>query len=83
MSSKKILKYNYEVLSIDTMYKTNKYKMPLIFFSRLTLLNNSYYIAFAFDWKLIFKVDNWILECIKDLYEYFNIFGPNVIFINT
>ena len=46
--SLKILKYNYNVLLMDAMYKTNKYKMSLIVIDELMPLNTSYYIVFEF-----------------------------------
>ncbi len=39
VSSQKNFKYNYEVLLINTTYKTNKYKMPLIVISGVISLN--------------------------------------------
>ena len=79
VSSHKILKYNREVLLIDATYKTNKYKMPLIIVSEVTPLNTSYYFAFTFVSKEVFEVYKWLLECVKDLYEYLNIPDPDVI----
>ena len=79
MSFQKIFKYNHEVLLIDATYKTNKYKMLLIIISRVALLNTSYYIAFTFVCKETFEVYKWLLEYVKDLYEYFDIFEPDVI----
>lgn len=54
--SQKIVKYNHKVLLINTTYKTNKYKMPLIIISRAMLLNTSYYIAFVYIFKEKFEV---------------------------
>ncbi len=79
VSSQKILKYNYEVLLIDAIYKTNKYKMPLIIISGVMPLNTGYYIAFAFVSKETYEVYKWLLECVKDLYKYLDIPDPNVI----
>ena len=64
---------------IDTTYKTNKYKMLLIIISKFTLLNTSYYVAFVFVSKEIYEVYKWLLECVKDLYKYFDIPDLNVI----
>lgn len=83
MSSQKILKYNHEILLTDTTYKTNKYKMLLIIVSRVTSLNISYYIAFAFVFKKIFKIYKWLFECIGNLYKYFDILNLDVIFTNA
>ncbi len=83
MSSQNILKYNYEVLLIDTTYKTNKYKMLLIIISGVTLLNTSYYVAFAFVSKKTYEVYKWLFEYVKDLYKYLDIPDLNVILTNT
>lgn len=80
--SQKILKYNYKVLLINTIYKTNKYKMYLIIISKITLLNISYYIAFAFIFKEIYKVYKWLLKSIQNFYKYFNIPNLNIILID-
>ena len=83
MSFQKILKYNHEVLLIDTTYKTNKYKMLLIIISGVTSLNTSYYITFVFVFKETFEVYKWVVECIKNLYKYFDIPDLNVILIDA
>lgn len=79
VSSQKILKYNHEVLLINATYKTTKYKMPLIIISGVMPLNTSYYVAFVFVSKETFKVYKWLLECVKDLYEYLDIPDLDVI----
>lgn len=56
ISLQKFLKYNYEVLLINIIYKTNKYKMPLIIISGVIPLNINYYIGFEFVFKKIYKV---------------------------
>lgn len=53
---KKILKYNYEILLIDAIYKTNKYKIFLIIINSVTSLITSYYIAYAFIFKKTYEV---------------------------
>ncbi len=57
--------------------------MPLILISGVPPWNISYYIAFAFVSKKTFEVYKWLLECIKDLYKYFDIPDPNVILTNA
>ena len=79
--SQKIFKYNHEILLIDAIYKNNKYKMPLIIISGVTLLNTSYYVAFANVFKETFEVYKWLLKCVKDLYKYLDI--PNLDIILT
>ena len=83
VSSQKILKYNHEVLLIDAIYKTNKYKMPLIIISGVTSLNTSYYVVFAFVSKETFKIYKWLFEYVKDLYEYLDISDRDVILTDT
>lgn len=83
MLLQKILNYNYEVLLIDTTYRTNKYKMPLIIISRVMPLNTSYYITFAFISKEIFKICKWLFKYVKNFYKYFDIPDSNVILTNA
>ena len=64
---------------IDETYKTNNYKMPLIIISGVTPLNTSYYVAFAFVSEETYEVYKWLLECVKNLYEYLHIPDLNVI----
>ena len=47
-SSQEVLKVNYELLIIDAIYKTNKYKLPLFIITGITTLNTLFYIGFAF-----------------------------------
>ena len=47
-ASQKILKKNHEVLTMDCIYKTNRYKMPFLIISGQTALNTNFYVAFCF-----------------------------------
>jgi hypothetical protein len=47
-SSRLITLMNWEVLIIDSTYKTNRYVMPLCIISTVTALNTSFYVAFTF-----------------------------------
>lgn len=60
--SQKIHKYNHEILLINIMYKTNKYKIFLIIINMIMLLNTSYYIVFIFVSKKIYWVYKWLLD---------------------
>lgn len=82
VSFQKILKYNYKIFIIDTIYKINKYKIFLIIINRITLLNISYYVVFIFVSKKTNKVYKWSLKFVKDFYKYFNISDLNVILTN-
>ena len=75
----KLLKLNYEVLLRDCKYKTNLYKMPLCIITRVTPLNTTYYVAFAF--LSAGTVDNYrsVLDAVKKLYEFLDIPDPKVI----
>lgn len=49
----KNFKYNYEILFIDAIYKTNKYETSLIIINVVILLNIKYYVDFEFIFKKI------------------------------
>ncbi len=82
MFSQKILKYNYKILLIDIIYKTNKYKIPLIIINEVTLFNTSYYVSFTFVSKETYKIYKWLFKYVKNLYKYLNILDLNVILID-
>ncbi len=79
ISSHKVLKLNYEVLLIDSIYKTNVYRMPLYIITGVTPLNTTYYVGFAFLSMETVEDYEWVLQCIKNLYLILDIPDPNVI----
>lgn len=56
ISFQKNFKYNYEVLLIYIIYKTNKNKILLIIISGVSLLNTSYYVNNNF---LLLIINYW------------------------
>ena len=75
----KVLKLTYEVMLIDCTYKTNVNKMPLCIITKVTPLNITYYVAFAF--LSVETVDDYhlVLSAVKKLYEFLDIPDPKVI----
>lgn len=51
--------------------------------SEVILLNTSYYMRFIFVFKEIYEFYKWLLEYIKDFYEYLDISDPIVILTDT
>lgn len=46
--SKQILKINWDIIFLNYIYKKNHYYMPLYVITKVTGLNTSFYIGFAF-----------------------------------
>ena len=78
-SSQLILELNWEVLILDATYKTNRYKIPLLVITRVTALNTSFYVGFAFM-KAEYTEDYvWVMEQLRDLYDELGIPWPDVL----
>lgn len=56
--------------------------MLLIMINGVTLLNTSYYVAFAFIFKETYEIYKWLVECVKNFYKYLDILNLNVILTN-
>ncbi len=68
-SSQIILKTNYEILIMNCIYKTNKYKMfSMIIFDQIEL-HKIFYVAFCFMFKEKQNDYVWIIKQLKALYE--------------
>jgi len=63
---------------MNSIYKTNCYKLSLLIISEVIALNISFYIAFDFILHEI--VDNyiWVLEQLKAVYRRLNLDDPEV-----
>ncbi len=68
-SSQIILKTNYEVLIMNCIYKTNKYKMLLMIIFDQIELHKIFYVAFCFMFKEKQNDYVWIMKQLKALYE--------------
>ena len=78
-TSKKMLKWNHEVLVIDCTYKTNRYRMPLLVISGQTALTTNFYVAFCFTAKETHSDYHWILTQLNTLYLQLELPSPLVI----
>ena len=47
-SSQQILSVNHEVLLMNCIYKTNKYRLPLLVICGVTTINTTFYVTFCF-----------------------------------
>ncbi len=77
-----ILKKNYEVLIMNCIYKTNKYKMFLLIISDQTCLHIIFYVAFCFMTQKTIVDYAWVLKQLKNLYLQLNINNFDVIIID-
>jgi hypothetical protein len=65
---KELLVHNYEVLVLDSTYKTNRFKLPLVNIVGITLINR---LFFAGRFVKSEKVEDYVyvFESIKELYD--------------
>ena len=79
---KKILRKNFEILVMNCIYKINKYDMSLMIIMSHTAIDTSFYIDFAFLEKKEQKNFEWLLNCLRCLYEYYEFKHADVIVID-
>ncbi|KAJ1390985.1 OTU domain [Sesbania bispinosa] len=74
----KLLNLFFIVLIIDTTYKTNKYRLPLLEVVRVTSIELTFSVAFAYMEQE--KADNfmWVLEKLKSMISFLDV-SPQVI----
>lgn len=77
-SSQEILKTNHEVLIMDTTYKTNRFKMPLLIISGSSALHTNFYVAFCFIAQEKTPDYTFAMEQMKSLYETLELPPPTV-----
>lgn len=78
-SAQKILKFNYEVLVMNCIYKTNVYRMPLCIINEVTVMNTTFYAGFCFLSKEGYEDYCWVLEFYKNLLVSLDIPDPTVV----
>lgn len=78
-SSSTILETNHEVLAMDCIYKTNKYRMPLLIIIGQTALNGNFYVAFCFMANEAKEDYFWVLVQLLTLYTRLGLPMPIVI----
>ncbi len=66
--SQKILQSNHEVLMMNCIYKTNRYRMSLFVITDQTKLNIIFYVAFVFMTHEHISNYEWILQQLKIIY---------------
>ncbi len=59
-----------EVLIMDCIYKTNRYKMPLLIIIGVIALNTTFYAAFCFMKGENYSDYVWVMEALMHLYNY-------------
>lgn len=79
--SERILKVSWEVLLLGWTYKTNHYQTPLHVISRVTGLNTTFYIGFAFLFSETYIDYHWVLSSLQQFYRERDI--PDPVFVGT
>jgi hypothetical protein len=79
-SSQIILETNYEILIMNCIYKTNKYKMFLMIIFDQIELHKIFYVTFCFMFKEKQNDYVWIMKQLKVLYEKLK-FSDSTIFV--
>src|ERR1700740_107688 len=77
--SMSMLKSHPYVLIMDTTYKTNKYKMPLLDIVGVTSLGKSFYVGFCFVSKEDTEHFTFALRCLQEVYSQLNLDYPRTI----
>ena len=77
-SSMDILKSYGEVLIIDCIYKSNRYRMSLANMIGVIDLNTSFYAGMCFLKEENLEDYEWLIQAIKELYQHLDIPLPNV-----
>ena len=79
---KEMLCKNFEIIVMNCIYKTNKYKMSLLVIMSHTALSTSFYIDFAFLESEKEKNFAWVLQQLKALYISLDLKNSSVIVID-
>ena len=73
---------NYEILIMDCIYKTNRYKMLLLAIVEHTSLDTTFYVAFAFLFDKTEEDFRWVIKQLKKLYRKLRLSSLNVVVTN-
>lgn len=79
-SRQKILKFNYEVLLIDCIYKINTYKMSLCVINEVTAINTTFYAGFYFLINEDSEYYEWMLKIYKKFLEFMDV-PDSIVFV--
>ena len=77
--SLQILNSNFEVLLVDSTYKTNRFNMPLFNIIGVTAINTSFFVGFCFLDAEDSESFEWVLEKLRELYNELGIRYPTTI----
>lgn len=72
-TSQKMLIDYYEVILMNCIYKTNRYKMLLLIIIEVTALNITFYTTFCFMKGENYTDYNWVMQTLKWLYNHLNL----------
>jgi hypothetical protein len=81
-SSQSLLKKNFEILIMNCIYKSNKYKMSLLIISDQTTLHINFYVTFCFMTQKTIADYFWVLNQLKALYNQLKILNSITIVID-
>jgi hypothetical protein len=65
--SVEILRSNFEVLLVDSTYKTNRFNMPLFNIVGVTAISTSFFVGFCFLDTEDIESFQWVLEKLQEL----------------
>jgi hypothetical protein len=77
--SVEILRSNFEVLLVDSTYKTNRFNMPLFNIVGVTAINTSFFVGFCFLDTEDIETFEWVLKKLQELYNELGIQYPTTI----
>lgn len=80
--SQQLWLWNHEVFIMNSTYKTNKYKMPLLIIESQTALNINFYVTFCFITQKKIYDYQWILNQLFFLYQFHKLSDSTMIVID-
>jgi len=63
----------YEIILMNCIYKTNKYKMSLLIIIKVIVLNITFYVAFYFIKDENYSDYTWAMQILKRLYNHLDL----------
>jgi hypothetical protein len=64
-----LLRLNPEILIMDAIFKTNRFRLPLFNIVGTTLLNTTFFVAFVFTNSRAAGAFTWIFEKLREVYR--------------
>ena len=69
----KLLRDHLEILIINVIYKTNRYKMSLLIIIDVIYLSITFYVAFCFIKKKNYNSYLWVMQTLKRLFDHLHL----------